>query len=756
MKRLFWAILALILALPVTAPAALRISSTSSTSNKVEFGTTDVTFQTTGSLSMWFKLNASPASFNGICSRKARHATDGPTLKSWGVLANDGTGAKITLDWYVGSTQNILKPMTAGIDSAPLFYGTGTGVGTTLSTATWYHLLLTRDSVTGLVTIEVDGPSLSATSSATLGAPNNGDVNARFSIGCDYGQTGTGAPIDFAEVQYTSTGRAGQGASLYNAGIAKRLMDLFPSVSLVNYWDAFQDGTSTVVDKAGSSNGSCTGVTRPNANYIDHPPMYEPIISVRADTGLYSDAGTTPATAEGRIQQWNDQSGRKLHITQSTSGLRPLWLSTDKRKPYVWFDKYDPATPAWRYSQMSFPTNIRFDSQNFTAVTVARLQSMGTNSESAGTNNYFQTLWQVDGASSTRFNIGSTSGLDTEQTGIVRFGGVDSGLGADGLFTPSSPSLYIVEGAAGGASVWMNNGTANESDTFSAATATSSSGQGTLGGHSSNTQFSLWGGIYEFRVFNRQIGSTDRATERTRAASLWPITLNPDKIVILSGSSSAEGYASQYDNGVASYLFERTSSFRNALIFNFGKGSSRLNGTGTDTGDAGGTVYSHETVAAKSVDFIPADYPTLPVWLLNWVGPNDIAVASRTAAQVLADAKTFIGNRKTNIGAGRVKLCALFQLSGSSDYDSDENTIRATYNASLLSDSEYGSTWNRVIRLVKDPILEDASADISNDYTNSDNKHWNDAGFYRVYLRALRDLYPENFMRNRSRPLRVR
>lgn len=42
-----------------------------------------------------------------------------------------------------------------------------------------------------------------------------------------------------------------------------------------------------------------------------------------ADLGVFSDAGTTPATNGQTVQQWNDQSGNGYHLTQATAGLRP-------------------------------------------------------------------------------------------------------------------------------------------------------------------------------------------------------------------------------------------------------------------------------------------------------------------------------------------------------------------------------------------------------------------------------------------------
>jgi hypothetical protein len=45
----------------------------------------------------------------------------------------------------------------------------------------------------------------------------------------------------------------------------------------------------------------------------------------KADAGVFSDAGSTPAGDNDRIQQWNDQSGNAEHQKQGTANSRPLY-----------------------------------------------------------------------------------------------------------------------------------------------------------------------------------------------------------------------------------------------------------------------------------------------------------------------------------------------------------------------------------------------------------------------------------------------
>jgi hypothetical protein len=45
----------------------------------------------------------------------------------------------------------------------------------------------------------------------------------------------------------------------------------------------------------------------------------------KADTEVFSDAGTTPAVDTNTVQQWNDQSGNDFHLLQASAGSRPVF-----------------------------------------------------------------------------------------------------------------------------------------------------------------------------------------------------------------------------------------------------------------------------------------------------------------------------------------------------------------------------------------------------------------------------------------------
>lgn len=66
------------------------------------------------------------------------------------------------------------------------------------------------------------------------------------------------------------------------------------------------------------------------------------LLWLKGDTGVYSDAGTTPAVNTDPVYQWNDQSGNANHVLQATLGLRPLYATNIQNgKAVIDFDGSD-------------------------------------------------------------------------------------------------------------------------------------------------------------------------------------------------------------------------------------------------------------------------------------------------------------------------------------------------------------------------------------------------------------------------------
>lgn len=62
-----------------------------------------------------------------------------------------------------------------------------------------------------------------------------------------------------------------------------------------------------------------------NAAAVDPSSISGLVLWLKADVGVYNDAGSTLATDTQTVQQWNDQSGNNNHVSQATSGKRPTF-----------------------------------------------------------------------------------------------------------------------------------------------------------------------------------------------------------------------------------------------------------------------------------------------------------------------------------------------------------------------------------------------------------------------------------------------
>ena len=66
------------------------------------------------------------------------------------------------------------------------------------------------------------------------------------------------------------------------------------------------------------------------------------VLWLKADQGTFSNAGATPSTAGGAVQQWNDQSGNSKNAIQLTAGFKPTWQTNAMNGlPAVRFDGND-------------------------------------------------------------------------------------------------------------------------------------------------------------------------------------------------------------------------------------------------------------------------------------------------------------------------------------------------------------------------------------------------------------------------------
>lgn len=92
---------------------------------------------------------------------------------------------------------------------------------------------------------------------------------------------------------------------------------------------------------------------------------------LKADAGVYSDAGVTPATNGGTVQQWNDQSGAGEHVSQATAGNRPTYLTGQQNGlPAISFPAIVMPAPPKNLSRVTFAS-----SQPYSFMVVVRFNS---------------------------------------------------------------------------------------------------------------------------------------------------------------------------------------------------------------------------------------------------------------------------------------------------------------------------------------------------------------------------------------------
>lgn len=215
----------------------------------------------------------------------------------------------------------------------------------------------------------------------------------------------------------------------------------------------------------------------------------------KADTGVYNDAGTTPATDGQTVQQWNDQSGNGVTLSQATSGQRPTYRATgfNSRKGI----QFVAANSQFLASGL---TAFALGGTTFSAYVVMFFTS------STGSNGRIVTF-RGNGQSD---DFGNTaSGIPLLTPNPSSFGGFRSGVGS-GTFAASVDTNYRVGGEFDGSfhTIYRNNvaGTpAAVAGTFGL------TGEVGVGGYTGSSTY-LGGTIAEVVLTSTVLSSGDRTS----------------------------------------------------------------------------------------------------------------------------------------------------------------------------------------------------------------------------------------------------
>lgn len=768
----------------------LRVSATANTSNKVSLSTSPglLTAQQPFSLVGIFRINATTGAYNLLCGRGATNAS--VALRNWAICCDSGSGVggnsnRLRFSWNRGSTDEALNTNSGNSDA------NGAMVNGRIN-----HIAFTFNG-TDSIKCYLNGTL--CFDAVVTGTPN--DNAYAFTWGADPGSASTGGPLDIAEWEVTSEVLTqAQVTALVNdwnpaaaTGSLKRIRDL--GLTPANYWDMLGNETTTITDKAGSLNGTGSGVTLPLSTYLDHPPMAEPIAVFDAASGVYDATSGGSACTDGvAVARWEDSSGRKLHLTESTEADRPVYRAASGDPfPGIFFNKF-PSTSSpdtASVAKLSI-SGVRFNTASMTVAAVFDTVSVANEYYESNVNadRTFKTLWCNDNAAGGRVllsrEVASGVAGGVWSSGVVRSEGVnlDSGGGQ------STPSAYAFVPCTPTLLVYCSDSTKTQKqgvaiNDFSAAnirtSTTALAAVGTAGsfhlGYNPNASGGLanhghWGAFYKLTIWNRPV-----ATLGASAGSLTPgatlealrdaydtaglITKNPRALVLVDGSSSAEGLAASDGRNLSYRLWANDRTYRRSWIMNIGSRVAKVTADVT-----GGTVNvpSRDNHATDTWDIWAARFATVPRHTFFWGGLNDIngstgsdSGSTSTAEDLLTAVETYLTNRQTAqgehlLGSALWPLSVVFELWESDITDGDEGDRIAEYNGLLDTSESRGVLYNRIVR-ISETALADINAAAADDYTG-DNRHPNPAGFALLFDRVKRDaLYTPGARRSRARCL---
>jgi hypothetical protein len=395
---------------------------------------------------------------------------------------------------------------------------------------------------------------------------------------------------------------------------------------------------------------------------------------LKADAGVYSDAGVTPAANGATVQQWNDQSGNGWNLTQATAGNRPTYRSSAFG-----------GTGLVQLSTDDFMTNTAATFPNgATAITAFML----TTHNATGISWVFGLGDGVAGGSMDHFRTGATS--RTYTTNLTPNGGAfaspnwltevwyDGGQATNALklreyingrlltltfVSTIASSLAAVNGARVGSSEAAGGGLANG-----------------------------WTGkLHEFLVYNRVLTNTER--DNVRAYLLSRLAQDTRPVISCLGDSLTSGslVPDQWPELLQTAKADRQ-------IINLGQGSSAASEWATWQGQ---TTYLPNT-----------NSPHVEVVFL---GTNDIALGGRSAVQVQGDLTTIWAASRA---AGREVVAATIIPRG--NFTAPQQTVWTDVNTWIRLQTD---KWDALADLAANAAF-DEHADASNvTYYQGDTIH---------------------------------
>lgn len=399
-------------------------------------------------------------------------------------------------------------------------------------------------------------------------------------------------------------------------------------------------------------------------------------IWLNPSSGFYSDAGTTPAAALEKIQQWNDASGNENHVSQSESANRPI-LGFDN---YAYFTSNNWHTISAFLTLPPVPINTR----NFTMFFAARFRYETPS----------QALW-----SATNVSYGFFPQEDFLGPGLanVKFykGGTMTGTG---IKSRAGECVYVFGGSASGMTVAQNSEYA-----YPTALANMDFNGGFLGRWNAQRYAAI--AMKEFILYSRylsasEISAVKRYLEYRHSTPPFAHT----KQAVTDGDSLTSGSRADYLMSYQNHLAKSLDQYWK--ILNYGIASQ--------------TIATMSNNAAANIDST-FDASLLQNVCVGWGGSNDMALGGTCSGTNTYLIYKGYGNDRKAAGFKFVAVTVLPRVANCATFESE----RQIFNTLVRNDSSF---YDALADIGNDPVIGEPG-DHTNPIYYADNVHLTSAGY---------------------------
>lgn len=409
-----------------------------------------------------------------------------------------------------------------------------------------------------------------------------------------------------------------------------------------------------------------------------NPPVFGYRLWLKRGSGLFTDAGVTPAVPGNTIYQWNDNSGNDYHVTQSTASLRPQMTADGS----LWFPGYDYVSGALDHRCLDLHASMSVNSRAFTLFMVSTTSSSGLDGA----------LWQSTGLVPSLLSNEHTSGPGLGTLKCWQGGALLS----SGFKNTGATNVQVMVGRAASSELHLNE----QAATLATLNSATQSG-GKIGLWNSSRWF--MGTISEVLLYPSALTSAEITAVKNwlyaRHAILSP---TPTTQLVCDGDSLTSGY---WATDGKNYPVQLLKGLGNWRLLNYGIASQKLSEMITNGVANIDSVY--DAGMTKNI-------------CIGWGGTNDLS-SGVAPATVFADYKTY-GNARKAAGFKFVAMTVLPRVSGSGTFEAD----RQTFNTSVRGDATF---YDALVDVAADNRIGDAGDNLDETYYLTDHIHLNPVGY---------------------------